>query len=123
MTMKLSENHIRLLRLRSQWLLPQPLSAARNIAQVVQSLCGIQAQEEPSAALAIRARSTGLVTADVAQTRINERSIVRTWGPRGTLHLLTTQDIGWLLPFLGPVFIAGDWGRRAELGLDEDTCA
>ena len=122
MTISLSENHIRLLRLRSQWLLPQPLSAARNIAQVVQSLCGVQAQEEPSAALAIRARSTGLVTADVAQTRINERSIVRTWGPRGTLHLLTTQDIGWLLPFLGPVFIAGDWRRRAELGLDEDTC-
>lgn len=92
------------------------------MSQVVKSLCGIQAQEEPSAALAIRARTTGLVAADVEQARIEERSIVRTWGPRGTLHLLATEDLGWLLPLLGPVFIAGDQRRRAELGLDEDTC-
>ncbi|HVB22075.1 MAG TPA: winged helix DNA-binding domain-containing protein [Ktedonobacteraceae bacterium] len=123
MAISLSNHSVRHLRLRAQLLFPQPLSAARNIAQVVQSLCGIQAQEEPSAALAIRARTTGLIAANVEQARINERSIVRTWGQRGTLHLLATEDIGWLLPFLGPVFIAGDRRRRAELGLDEDTCA
>ncbi len=89
----------------------------------MKELCGIQAQELSSAALAIRARTTGSAAADVEQARIEERSIVRTWGPRGTLHLLATEDIGWLLPFLGPVFIAGDRRRRAELGLDEETCA
>ncbi|HLJ33597.1 MAG TPA: winged helix DNA-binding domain-containing protein, partial [Ktedonobacteraceae bacterium] len=123
MTISLSNDHARLLRLRSQLLLPQPSNGASNVSQVVQSLCGVQAQEEPSAALAIRARTTGLVAANVEQARIEERSIVRTWGPRGTLHLLATEDLGWLLPQFGPVFIAGDRRRRAELGLDEDTCA
>ena len=28
----------------------------------------------------------------------------------------------WLLPLLGPVFVAQDRRRREELGLDEDTC-
>ncbi len=47
--------------------------------------------------------------------------MVRTWGMRGTLHLLATEDLGWLLALLGPVFIRSSRRRRAELGLDEDT--
>ena len=43
-------------------------------------------------------------------------------GLRGTLHLLAVEDLDWLLPLLGPHFIAGDRRRRAELGLDEETC-
>ncbi len=122
MAISLSDNEVRLLRLRSQLLLSQPLSGARGVAQVMKELCGIQAQELSSAALAIRVRTTGLVASEVEYARIEERSIVRTWGPRGTLHLLATEDLGWLFPFLGPVFIAGDRRRRAELGLDEETC-
>src|SRR5579872_2066190 len=72
MTISLSNDHARLLRLRSQLLLPQPSNGASNVSQVVQSLCGVQAQEEPAAALAIRARTTGLVAADVEQARIEE---------------------------------------------------
>jgi hypothetical protein len=52
---------------------------------------------------------------------VEERTVVRTWGPRGTLHLLATEDIGWLLPLLGPFFIAGNSRRYAQLGLDPDT--
>src|SRR5207248_3232015 len=83
---------------------------------------GIQAQDANAAALAVRVRSTGLVAADVEHARVQERTIIRSWGMRGTLHLLATEDIGWLLPLLGPIFIAGDRRRREELGLDEDTC-
>lgn len=122
MTISLSDDQVRLLRLRSQRLLSQPGDEVRSVAQTVKEMCGIQAQEESSAALAIRVRTTDLVAADVEQARINERLVVRTWGSRGTLHLLATEDLGWLLPFLGPVFIAGDRRRRTELGLDEDTC-
>jgi Winged helix DNA-binding domain len=103
--------------------MPQSLDGVSSVTQIVKELCGIQAQELPSAALAIRVRSAGLLAADVEQARIQERSIVRTWGMRGTLHLLATEDLGWLLPLLGPVFIASDRRRCAELGLDEDTCA
>jgi hypothetical protein len=36
--------------------------------------------------------------------------------------MLASDDIGWLLPLLGPVFVAGDRRRREELGLSEDIC-
>ena len=144
MAISLSDNQVRLLRLRSQRLLPQSSNGVSSVTQIVKELCGIQAQELPSAALAIRARRDSVGTAslsggdtlsggqviiarppsaaDVEQARVHDRSIVRTWGMRGTLHLLATEDLGWLLPLLGPIFIAGDRRRRAELGLDEDTC-
>jgi hypothetical protein len=92
---------------------------------VVKDLCGVQAQEAPAAALAIRARSSGLTAADVERARVHaeRRSVVRTWAMRGTLHLLAAEDLGWLLPLLGPVFIRESKRRYAQLGLDEETCA
>src|SRR5712692_7801698 len=122
MTISLSDDHVLLLRLRAQRLTPQPTDPAADVAHVVKELCGIQAQDSRAAALAVRVRSAGLVAADVEHARTQQRSIIRTWGPRGTLHLLATEDLGWLLPLLGPVFVAGGQRRRAELGLDEDTC-
>jgi Winged helix DNA-binding domain len=123
MTISLSDNHIRLLRQRAQRLIPQEPDASTGVAQVVKELCGIQAQDASAAALAVRVRSTGLLNDDVERARVQERSVVRTWGQRGTLHLLATADLGWLLPLFGPVFIAGNRRRYAELGLDEDTLA
>ena len=122
MTISLSDDHVLLLRLRAQRLTPQPADPAAGVAHVVKELCGIQAQDSRAAALAVRVRSAGLVATDVEHARVQQRSVVRTWGPRGTLHLLATEDLGWLLPILGPIFIAGDRRRRAELGLDEDIC-
>ncbi len=123
MTISLSINQLLLLRMRAQHLTPQPPGATPSAAHIVKEMCGIQAQEAPAAALALRARSTGLVAADVERARIEQRTIIRAWGQRGTLHLLATEDFGWLLPLFGPIFIAGDRRRREELGLDEDTCA
>src|SRR5438309_8094626 len=123
MAIALSDDQIRILRLRSQKLAPQQPGASTSVAHVVKEVCGIQAQDANAAALAVRIRSTGLVASDVEHARVQERTIIRTWGMRGTLHLLATEDISWLLPLLGPIFIAGGQRRRAELGLDEDICA
>ncbi len=123
MTISLSDDHVRFLRLHAQRLLPHTLATSTSVAQVVKEVCGIQAQDAAAAALAVRVRSAGLRVADIEHARVQERSVVRTWGPRGTLHFLATEDLGWLLPLFGPVFIAADRRRRAELGLDEDTCA
>ena len=117
----ITDNHVRLLRQRAQRLTPQEPDAPTGVAQVVKDLCGLQAQDASAAALAVRVRSTGLFDDDVERARVQERSIVRTWGQRGTLHLLATEDLAWLLPLLGPLFIAGNRRRYAELGLDEDT--
>src|SRR5581483_6827898 len=120
MTLTLSDNQTRFLRLRAQRLVAPSVN---NVARVVKELCGIQAQDANAAALAVRVRSAGLVAADVERARVQERSIIRTWGQRGTLHLLATEDFGWLLSLLGPIFVAASQARRAELGLDEETCS
>lgn len=122
MTISLSSDQVCLLRLRAQRLIPQQRDARSGVADLVKELCGIQAQDIHAAPLALRARSNGLVVADVEQARIKERTIVRTWGARYTLHLIASEDLGWLLPLFGPVFIANSQRRRNELGLDEDTC-
>ncbi len=123
MTISLSDDQVCLLRMRAQRLVPGQPDTATSAAHVVKEVCGIQAQDTSAATLAIRVRSAGLVATDVEHARIQQRTIIRTWGPRGTLHLLATEDLRWLLPLLGPIFIAGGQRRRAELGLDEDTCA
>ncbi len=118
-----SHDQIRRLRLRAQRLDRRPLGSVTGVAQVTRDICGVQAQDPAAAALAIRARSAELVASDVDRARVQERSVVRTWAMRGTLHLLATDDLGWLLPLLGPIFVAESRRRRAELGLDEDTTA
>jgi hypothetical protein len=123
MPISLSDDQVRFLRLRAQRLTAQQPGALTSVAHVVKELCGIQAQDARAATLAVRVRSAGLVAADVEHARVQERSVVRTWGQRGTLHLLAAEDLGWLLPLFSPVFIAGSRRRYAELGLDEDTCA
>jgi hypothetical protein len=122
MTISLSDDQLRFLRLRAQRLTPQQTGNVIGVAQVVREVCGIQAQDASAATLAVRSRSVGLVATDVGQARVHDRSIIRTWGPRGTLHIVASDDIGWLLPLLGPVFVAGDRRRREELGLSEDIC-
>lgn len=116
-----SENQTRMLRLVAQRLLPGVSGAGTSAAEVVRAICGLQAQEAGAAALGIRARSVGLAAADVERARVEERSLVRTWGPRGTLHLLAAADLGWLVGLLGPGFIAGSRRRYRELGLGEET--
>lgn len=123
MTISLSNDQVLQLRLRAQHLTGRQQATVSDVAGLVKALCAIQAQDAQAAALALHVRSTGLLAGDVEQARVQERSIIRTWGPRNTLHLLATEDLGWLLPLLGPVCIASSQRRRSELGLDEDTCA
>lgn len=123
MTPKLSPDQVRWLRLRAQGLRSHPTDKAKSVPGVVQAGGGMQAQEAPAAALSVRARSRGLVATDVERARVDERTVVRTWAMRGTLHLVATADLGWLLGLLGPPFIQGTTRRRLELGLDEATCS
>ncbi|MEV0146257.1 MULTISPECIES: winged helix DNA-binding domain-containing protein [unclassified Nonomuraea] len=62
---------------------------------VVRRLLAVQAQDVTSAYLAFRARSAALRVADV-ETAWRSGEIVRTWGPRGTLHFVHADDLPWL---------------------------
>lgn len=90
-------------------------------ATILRDVTGLQAQVLDAAALGLRARSRGLRRADVTTALNDERSIVRTWLMRGTLHLVASDDLAWMLRILGPVFAAGNTARHAQLGLDATT--
>jgi hypothetical protein len=79
---------------------------------------GIQAQEPRAARLGFRARSARLSAADVDRARTEERSIVRTWAMRSTVHTLASEDAGWLLPLFDPGLAAYSRRRLGQLGLD-----
>lgn len=120
MTAALTDEQALLLRLRAQRLAPpQP----DTVVEAVRALCGLQAQSMSAVPLAVRVRSVDLRAADVQRARLEERSVVRTWAMRSTLHLLAAEDLGWLLPLLAPMSIAASRRRSAELGLDEDMYA
>lgn len=98
-----------------------PGTAASGASEVVAGLCGIQAQDLPAARLAIRVRSTGLTDEGVEAERVEDRSFVRTWAMRGTLHLVAAEDLEWLRSLLAPGSIRSNARRSGELGLDEPT--
>jgi hypothetical protein len=102
-TVAASPNQACYLRLRTQHLYPRVLQASGSVAELVKDLCSLQAQDAFAAVLAVWVRSNDLVADQVEQARVQERSIVRTWCMRGTLHLLATEDLGWLLPLFGPL--------------------
>ena len=62
--------------------------------EVVQRICGLHAQVQSSAELTLWARVDGLDRATVASALWEERSLVRTWAMRGTLHLLASAQLG-----------------------------
>ncbi len=82
----------------------------------------IQAQDLAASQLALRARGDGLTLDAVVRACNAERSVVRTWLMRGTLHMVAAEDIRWLLRLLAPTFIEADRRRRLELGLDDALC-
>jgi hypothetical protein len=65
-----------------------------ELVEVVRGLCGVHAQLMGSAELALWARVDGLEPGAVAHALWEERSLVKTWAMRGTLHLLPADELG-----------------------------
>jgi Winged helix DNA-binding domain len=105
-----------LVRARSQRLLGERLTDA---AAVVRELVGVQAQDRTAGALSIRVRSSGLTRSDVERALVEERSIVRLWAMRGTIHLVAAEDAAWLVELLAPLALRGTHRRLGQLGVPE----
>jgi len=95
----------------------------RQIVDVVRSTCGIQAQSPPAAELALGLR-VDLLTRDDVRTGLADRgALVRTFGPRDTVHLLPAADLGLWMAARRAVPIGRRWtapwaispGRAAKL--------
>lgn len=91
-------------------------------AAIARAVCAVQAQSFDAAMHQLRVRSVGLTTARVLRAFEDDRSIVRTWLMRGTLHLCAADDVRWLLDILGPNANRLGERRRVEVGLDDATC-
>ena len=117
----LSQADMRGLRVRAQRL--DSSRPPADVEGVVRDVFALQAQDDAAATLGIWTRGDGLTIADVVQAREGDRSVVRLWCLRGTLHLVVAEDVRWLLDLLRPVFANANRTRRAELGLDDDATA
>lgn len=82
----------------------------------------VHAQDYRGALWGVGQRVAGATEADVERA-LAERSIVRTWPMRGTLHFVAPDDVRWMLRLLAPRAIARAAGRHRQLGLDAATFA
>lgn len=72
--------------------LAEPVPADRMVAQVA-AMCGVHAQVAAAADLSIGIRVAAITRADVRAALWEARTLVKTFGPRGTVHLLAASEL------------------------------
>jgi hypothetical protein len=87
----LTWGQVRAWRLDHQQLVER--APAERMLEVVAEVCGIHAQVPSSADLQVWARVAEVGPEDVRDALWEQRSLVRTWSMRGTLHLLAADDL------------------------------
>jgi len=91
-------------------------------SEVVTRLGAVQAQDYLGALWAVGLRTPGATEQTIEQALAN-KTIVRTWPMRGTIHFVAAADVRWMLELLAPRVTQRTKGRRAQLGIDEATVA
>lgn len=64
-----------------------------GIADAVAAMCGAHAQVMSAAELSVGLRLPGATRTDVREALWSSRTLVKTYGPRGTVHLLPARDL------------------------------
>jgi Winged helix DNA-binding domain len=93
--------------------------SAADPAGVAAAAVGLQAQDVGAARLGVRARSTAVDEAAVVNAIQHERSVVRTWLMRSTVHLVAAVDLRWMAELYGPVMERNHRTRWRNLGITE----
>jgi hypothetical protein len=93
--------------------------SAADAAGVAAAAVGLQAQDVGAARLGVRARSTAVEEAAVVNAIQHERSVVRTWLMRSTVHLVAAEDLRWMAALYGPVMERNHRTRWRNLGITE----
>jgi hypothetical protein len=88
-----------------------------DLLHVVSRLCGVHAQLMSSAELTLWARVDDLEPDAVATALWEDRTLVKTWAMRGTLHLLRADELDVWLAALGTYkhFLKPSWARAFGL--------
>jgi hypothetical protein len=79
----------------------------------------VQAQDSVAARLGVRVRASDITDADVLQAIDADRTVVRTWLMRGTIHLVEAHDLRWLVRLIGPAVARKFRTRWRQLGLSD----
>lgn len=92
----------------------------RTPGEVVKWLGAVQAQDYLAAlyAVGLRLNKTNQTAVEKA---IADKTIVRTWPMRGTLHFVPAEDAKWMLALLTPGIIARTAGIYRQAGLDKNV--
>jgi hypothetical protein len=106
-----------LARLRAATQLIHRPASAKDPAEIARSIAGAQAQDVYAGPLTFRSRSRKLTAADIERARTEERSLLRTWVMRTTIHLIPTDDAGWWLPLYEPGIERWSRRRLEQLGM------
>ncbi|WP_250037435.1 winged helix DNA-binding domain-containing protein [Paractinoplanes maris] len=95
-------------------------NAPADVAGVVEWFGAMQAQDVNSALWSLGCRLPGVTLAQVNDA-LEDRSVLRTWPMRGTVHFVPAVDAHWMLEIMGVRALGGAAKRRETLGLDEAT--
>ncbi|HEY0601803.1 MAG TPA: winged helix DNA-binding domain-containing protein [Herpetosiphonaceae bacterium] len=106
-------------RLKSQRVMPPTFTSA---AEVVRWLGAVQAQDFLGSLWAIGSRMQD-ATEQMIEQAIAERTIVRTWPMRGTVHFVPAEDARWMLNLLTPRVVSRSQSIYRQLGLDQAVMA
>jgi hypothetical protein len=90
----------------------------KRALDVVRDICGLHAQLTASAELTLWARVNRLERDAVSKALWEDRTLVKTWAQRGTLHLLRADELGlWVgaQSALKPRHHVGSWLRHWKL--------
>jgi hypothetical protein len=106
-----------LARLRAATQLLDRPASDKDPAALARAIGGAQAQDVYAGPQTFRSRSPSLTAADITRARTEERSLLRTWVMRMTIHMIPTDDASWWLPLFEPAI--EKWSRRrlTQLGL------
>lgn len=93
---------------------------AGSMLAVASRLCGLHAQVMASAELTVWARVEDMTREEVQRALWDERSLVKTWAMRGTLHLLPSEELPLWHAALGihPHYLKPAVWRRFGLSME-----
>ena len=86
--------------------------------EIVKWLGAVQAQDYSGALWAVGCRLKTAKEEEIEKA-IADKTIVRTWPMRGTLHFVSPEDAKWMLQLLTPRVIARAAGEYKRSGLDK----
>jgi hypothetical protein len=90
-------------RLTRHGLAPRFDAESTSVADVAAAICGVHAQVPSAAEMSVAVRLPEVAGTDVKRALWTERSVVKTYGPRGTVHLLPARDLPMWIGALGAI--------------------